>query len=126
MTNFLKENVKLAGMTYDSEVMENIQHETEKYKQSNSKRGDRDEDDEPISDDILDDPKFRQACEVALSAGKISTSLLQRKMSVGFGKASKYIDAMEDFGIVGPLDGQKPREVLMSYDEYMTLVARRD
>ena len=126
VTNFLKENAKLAGMTYDSEVMENIQHETEKYKQSNSKRGDRDEDDEPISDDILDDPKFRQACEVALSAGKISTSLLQRKMSVGFGKASKYIDAMEDFGIVGPLDGQKPREVLMSYDEYMTLVARRD
>ncbi|MBO5790180.1 MAG: DNA translocase FtsK, partial [Clostridia bacterium] len=125
VTDFLKENAKEKGSVYDDEIMESIQHETEKYKQSNSKRGDRDEDYEPAGDDILDDMKFRQAVELAISAQKISTSLIQRKMSLGFGKAAKYIDAMEDLGIVSAPNGQKPRDVLITYDEYMQMVARR-
>ena len=97
VTTFLKENAALLGdSVYDREVMESIQHETEKYKQSNSKRGASDEeDDEPIDEDIWDDSKFRQAVELAVNSGKISTSLIQRKLSLGYGKAAKYIDAME-------------------------------
>ena len=125
VTDFLKENAKENGSVYDDEIMESINHETEKYKQSNSKRGDRDDDYEPVSDDILDDMKFRQAVELAISAQKISTSLIQRKMSLGFGKAAKYIDAMQDLGIVSEPNGQKPRDVLITYDEYMQMVARR-
>lgn len=125
VTDFLKENAKENGSVYDDEIMESIQHETEKYKQSSSKRGDRDDDYEPAGDDMLDDMKFRQAVELAISAQKISTSLIQRKMSLGFGKAAKYIDAMEDLGIVSAPNGQKPRDVLITYDEYMQMVSRR-
>ena len=62
----------------------------------------------------------RQAAEIAVSARKISTSLLQRRMSIGYGKASMIIDHLEEMGVVGPAPGgNKPREVLISsMDEY--------
>ncbi len=59
-----------------------------------------------------------QAIEIALEAGKVSSSLLQRKMAIGFGKAARLIDLMEEKGIVGPPDGQGPREVLVTAEEY--------
>ncbi len=64
------------------------------------------------------DDKFRQALEVAVNEGKISTSLLQRKLSIGYGKAAKIIDEMEEAGFVSPPDGNKPRRVLMTKQEF--------
>lgn len=60
------------------------------------------------------DSKFSQAVEVVTAAGKASTSLLCRRLSVGYGRAAKIIDQMEEAGIVGPPNGSKPREVLVS------------
>lgn len=65
-----------------------------------------------------DEPEFRQAVEAVVQAGKASTSLLQRRLRIGYGKAARMIETMEEQGIVGPADGSRPREVLVhSVDE---------
>lgn len=68
--------------------------------------------------DAADEPVFRQAVEAVVQAGKASTSLLQRRLRIGYGKAARIIESMEEQGIVGPADGSRPREVLVrSVDE---------
>ncbi|MBR2987116.1 MAG: hypothetical protein IKC63_03770 [Clostridia bacterium] len=57
--------------------------------------------------------------------GKLSTSLLQRKLSLGYGRAAKIIDSMEAMGIVGAPDGQKPRNVLISRQEFQEMMMKR-
>ncbi|MCB0214469.1 MAG: DNA translocase FtsK, partial [Anaerolineae bacterium] len=60
------------------------------------------------------DEMFRDAVGVVVEGGKASTSLLQRRLRIGYGRASRIIDEMEDRGIIGPADGSRPREVLIS------------
>lgn len=60
-----------------------------------------------------DDPMYEEAREIVLSENKASTSLLQRKLSIGYGRAAKIIDLLEERGIIGPAgNGSKAREVL--------------
>ena len=61
-----------------------------------------------------DDDMFRDAVRVVIENRKASTSLLQRRLRIGYGRASRLIDEMEEAGIVGHADGSKPREVLVS------------
>jgi S-DNA-T family DNA segregation ATPase FtsK/SpoIIIE len=61
-----------------------------------------------------DDDMMKDAVSVVVQTGKASTSLLQRKLRIGYGRASRLIDIMEEQGIVGPADGAKPRQVLVS------------
>jgi S-DNA-T family DNA segregation ATPase FtsK/SpoIIIE len=61
-----------------------------------------------------DDDMMKDAVAVVIQTGKASTSLLQRKLRIGYGRASRLIDIMEEQGIVGPADGAKPRQVLVS------------
>lgn len=62
-----------------------------------------------------DDELFQEAVKITLNNnGKISASYLQRRLRLGYSRASRLIDAMEDRGIIGPADGQRPREVLIS------------
>jgi S-DNA-T family DNA segregation ATPase FtsK/SpoIIIE len=60
-----------------------------------------------------DDSAWKEAVEVVVASGKASTSLLQRKLRIGYGRASRLIDMMEEQGIIGPADGAKPRQVLV-------------
>lgn len=60
-----------------------------------------------------DEPEFKHAVEAVIEAGKASTSLLQRRLRIGYGKASRIIESMEEQGIIGPADGSRPREVLV-------------
>ncbi len=69
------------------------------------------------------DSKFREAVKLAIEQGKISTSLMQRRLGVGYGRAAKIIDTMEQMGYVSKPDGNKPRRVLITMDEYMRRVA---
>lgn len=64
--------------------------------------------------DAADEPIFQQAVEVVIQARKASTSLLQRRLRIGYGKAARLIESMEEQGIVGPADGSRPREVLVN------------
>ncbi|HYA89833.1 MAG TPA: DNA translocase FtsK, partial [archaeon] len=64
----------------------------------------------------VDDDLYQDAVRVVLEAGRASTSTLQRRLRVGYGRAARLIDLMEKDGIVGPPDGSKPREVLKKRD----------
>jgi S-DNA-T family DNA segregation ATPase FtsK/SpoIIIE len=88
----------------------------------------KDEDDEEHEKetDFLSDPKFLEAVDVALTQGQISTALLQRRLSIGFGKAAKYIDAMEAMGIVSEKCGAKPRVVLLTREEWAMKLSRAE
>ena len=72
-----------------------------------------------IADDVKDDPKYLDAVRVAVEEGRMSTSLLQRKIEVGYGRAAKLIDRMQAEGIVSPPDGSKPRSVLITKEDYL-------
>lgn len=61
-----------------------------------------------------DDPKYDEAVRFVIESGQASTSLLQRRLRLGYGRASRFIDMMEEQGIIGPKDGSRPREVLVS------------
>lgn len=71
------------------------------------------------SGDGKDDSLYADAVRVAVEENRISTSLLQRKLSVGYGRAAKLIDRMQSEGIVSPPDGSKPRSVLITADDYI-------
>ena len=121
-SRFLKQGSD--GQVYDSQVLEEINRAAKKCEKNSS--DDRDEGRSEGGDGYLNDRQFLDAVEVAVNTGKISTSLLQRKISIGFGKAAKFIDIMEDMGIVGGPNGQKPRDVLMSADEWHEKLARTE
>ena len=67
-----------------------------------------------------EDELFEEAKSIIIRAGKASTSMLQRRLSIGYGRAAKILDMLEEAGIIGPSNGSKPREVLMSEAEYET------
>jgi S-DNA-T family DNA segregation ATPase FtsK/SpoIIIE len=60
-----------------------------------------------------DDEFYEEAKSLVIKAGKASTSYLQRRLKIGYSRAARLIDIMEENGIVGPADGSKPREVLV-------------
>ena len=63
------------------------------------------------------DELFRSAAEVCIQNGGGSTSLLQRRLSIGYGRAARIVDQLFDMGVLGPSDGAKGREVLVGMDE---------
>ncbi len=63
-----------------------------------------------------DDPLYNEIYEFALESGKISASLIQRRFRLGYNRAARIIDLMEERGVIGPQNGSKPREVLVGSD----------
>jgi S-DNA-T family DNA segregation ATPase FtsK/SpoIIIE len=75
---------------------------------------DEDEDDGTLSlfDDEGDDPLFEKALEIVLQQGKASASYLQRRLKIGYNRAARLVELMEEKGIVGPSQGSKPRDIM--------------
>jgi S-DNA-T family DNA segregation ATPase FtsK/SpoIIIE len=71
---------------------------------------------EPGEEEAYDDDLYQEAVRVVCEMGRASTSTLQRRLRIGYGRAARLIDIMEKDGIVGPADGTKPREVLKGKD----------
>ena len=113
VVTFLKEHN--AQIEYDESFMHLIEVEAAKCGQGKKKGGDvgNIEDFSALGGDD-EDGKFWAAVEVAVDAQKISTSLLQRRLNLGYGRAAKIIDRMEEMGFVGPADGNKPRKLLIT------------
>ena len=64
----------------------------------------------------LEDPDIKEAVRIVRAENAASASLLQRQMSIGYAKAARLLDQLEELGVVGPFNGSQPREVL-PYDE---------
>ncbi|MEO8863039.1 MAG: DNA translocase FtsK 4TM domain-containing protein [Candidatus Saccharimonadales bacterium] len=67
-----------------------------------------------IGGNDLDDPMYREAVRAVIDGNKASTSLLQRRLRIGYGKAARFMETMEEQGVISPADGNRPREVLVS------------
>jgi S-DNA-T family DNA segregation ATPase FtsK/SpoIIIE len=66
------------------------------------------------------DELYEEARRIVIEMGKASTSVLQRRLRIGYGRAASLLDAMERDGLIGPPDGTKPRELLVNRDDYIT------
>lgn len=73
-----------------------------------------------------DDELFESAVRLVVSGGSASTSMLQRRFKIGYTRAARLVDLMEQRGIVGQLDGAKPRDIMMSRDDVDSMFSRRD
>ena len=80
--------------------------------------------DDDSGDEAPDDDLFESAVKLVVGGGGASTSMLQRRFKVGYTRAARLVDLMEQRGIVGALDGAKPRDVLMSRDEVEGMFSR--
>ena len=118
-------NMNQKSGSYSDEVLEQIEAEAARCgagKKGSSGSGSASSDGDPGEDD----PMLRQALELAVESGKISTSLIQRRLQLGYGRAAKLIDRMEQMGYVSPPDGQRPRKVLITKQEFMELVLNNE
>ncbi len=98
---------------YDEEVIEEIDRRAvvEKSKGTSSEGGGFEDEDEMLP----------AAIEVVIEAGQASTSLLQRKLKLGYARAARIVDQLEERGIVGPFEGSKPRQVLISRERWQEM-----
>jgi S-DNA-T family DNA segregation ATPase FtsK/SpoIIIE len=102
---------------YDEQIIEEIEKQAVPEKKSkDSDGGGFDEDDNMMP----------TAIECVIEAGQASTSYLQRKLKLGYARAARLIDEMEDRGIVGPFEGSKPRQVLISRQQWIEMNLNRD
>ncbi|MFW6206076.1 MAG: DNA translocase FtsK, partial [Gemmatimonadota bacterium] len=78
-----------------------------------------------VAEEVLEewDELFRQAAEVCIQNEQGSTSLLQRRLRIGYGRAARIVDQLEHAGILGPPDGSRPREVLVGMDGLDLIIA---
>lgn len=103
-------------LDYDQDVMDEIEKQAELAAQKNGKNKEKDEEDG--GEFLLNDDKLDEAIEAVIEAGQASTSYLQRKLKLGYGRAARLIDTMEQLGVVGPYEGSKPRQVVMTKQEW--------
>ena len=76
-------------------------------------------------DDDEADERLDEAIDIVVQSGQASASMLQRKLKLGYARAGRMIDQMESRGIIGPSDGAKPRQVLLSRTDWAEMKARR-
>ena len=112
VVDFLKNTQQIE---YDESVIEEIDRQAAASGKSSS-RASSDDDGEDMSDEMLP-----QAIEVVVEAGMASTSLLQRKLRLGYARAGRIIDEMERRNIIGPHEGSKPRQVLMTRQQWLEM-----
>lgn len=115
VVNFIKQEAPQSK--YDDEVMQEIERQAA-ADPAKKKSSDGGEDDESEADEMI--PK---AIELVVDAQMASTTLLQRKLKLGYARAARIIDNLEERGIIGPYEGSKPRKVLISKQQWYEMNA---
>ncbi len=112
LIDFLKES---SNPEYDDSILDHIEHNSAKEQSSSASSGG-----EELNDaDVM----LGQCIEFVVDLGEASVSKLQRRFKLGYSRAARIVDQMEERGIVGPSEGSKPRQVLITHDEYMEMMA---
>ena len=116
------EFVKRSGTAqYDDAVMSEIeQHAAEKEKGSKGVGGSAPEEAEGEYDELID-----AAAEVIIETGQASVSMLQRRLKLGYARAARLVDQLEEKGIVGPFEGSKPRQLLITKEQWQEMKYRQ-
>lgn len=109
---------KVQESGYDQNIIEEIEKNAV-AERGKSTEGDGD------ADDSDTDPMLKEAVKCVVEAGQASTSLLQRRLRLGYARAGRLIDEMEQMGIVGPHEGSKPRQVLITYQQWLEMNMRQ-
>ena len=99
---------------YSQEVLDHIERQSEAEQSGGAYNAAEDE------DELLP-----QAITIVVESGQASVSMLQRRLKLGYARAARLIDQMEQRGIVGPFEGSKPRQVLISRDDWMQIQLRQ-
>ena len=119
VVNFVKQNSGAAQ--YDNAVMEEIEHNAaEKDKGSKGVGGSAPEDVDGEYDELID-----AAAEVVGETGQASVSMLQRRLKLGYARAARLVDQLEEKGIVGPFEGSKPRQLLVTKEQWQEMKYRQ-
>ena len=115
VVSFVKER---GTADYDQEVMDFIERQSEPEVEEGGAGGGGSGEDE--------DPLLMDAIEVVVELGQASVSMLQRRLKLGYSRAARLVDQMEERGIVGPFEGSKPRSVTITRDEWKEMQYRRE
>ncbi len=116
VVDFLKDTQN--GHDYDQQIIDEINRQAEAAAKSSRVGGD-------VEEDEMEDDMLPEAIQVAVEAGSISTSMLQRKLRLGYARAGRIMDMMEQKGVVGPPMGSKPREVLITRQQWLEMSLNR-
>ena len=104
---------------YSEEILEHIEQQAEQV--GNNKGGSSGTNDPSDDEDEL----IEEAIEVIMDCRQASTSMLQRRLKLGYSRAARIIDQIEDRGIIGPSEGSKPRQILISREDWQEMKLRR-
>ena len=101
--------------SYDQTVMDEIE------KKAIQTGGKSTPDPEPNADELDGDEMLPAAVDVILETGQASVSMLQRRLKLGYARAARIVDEMEEKGIVGPFQGSKPRAILITKEQWESM-----
>ena len=107
--SFIKSN---GEATYNEDILESIENNNKTDKELVAETGDPDDD---------TDPFLMEAIDIVVETGQASTSFIQRRFKVGYARAGRIIDQMEARGIISGYEGSKPRQVLVSKEQWQEL-----
>lgn len=111
VASFVKDNY---SSTYDQDVMEEIEKKAAQTGTKNSAAAEVD----PTDEETAGDEMLPAAVDVILETGQASVSMLQRRLKLGYARAARIVDEMEERGIVGPFQGSKPRAILITKEQW--------
>ena len=114
VVDFIKEE---NNSDYDEEVVEAMEKQAAAAEEAEKPVGN------PNLDENDADVLVPEAIQVVVEAGQASTTMLQRKLRVGYARAARIIDDLEDRGVIGPFQGSKPREVLITKQQWLEMNA---
>ena len=113
VASFVKENF---DTDYDQNIMDEIER---KAVQADSKAAGTDA--QPNAEELDGDEMLPAAVDVILETGQASVSMLQRRLKLGYARAARIVDEMEEKGIVGPFQGSKPRTILVTKEQWQAM-----
>ena len=109
IVSFVKSN---GEATYNEDILESIENSNKTDKELAAETGDPDDD---------TDPFLMEAIDIVVETGQASTSFIQRRFKVGYARAGRIIDQMEERGVISGYQGSKPRQVLMTMERWQEL-----
>lgn len=111
VTGYVKDN-------YTAEYSQQVLDEIEKKAQQTGKKPASVSDPDPTDEELEGDEMLPAAVDVILETGQASVSMLQRRLKLGYARAARIVDEMEEKGIVGPFQGSKPRAILITKEQW--------